>query len=75
MEFSKMTITELEMLSDFYMIDLYDMITDTEIVLPEKPAHGLKHTDVTNEDFVSISQFGKIVKNYQKLKRLSEYKY
>ena len=50
------------------------MIKGDEIVFPETPIHGLKHTEVTSEDFKSISEFGKIVKNYQKLKRLSEYK-
>jgi len=75
MEFSKMNLSELEMLSDFYMIDLYDMINGEEIVFPTSSVHGLRHTEVTTEDYKSISQFGKIVKNYQKLKRLSEYKY
>ena len=70
----KSSLNELEELSDFYMVDLYDMIKGEDIVFPETPIHGLKHTEVTSEDFKSISEFGKIVKNYQKLKRLSEYK-
>jgi hypothetical protein len=74
MEFSDMTLNELEELANFYLVDTYDMIKGDEIVFPETPIHGLKHTEVTSEDFKSISEFGKIVKNYQKLKRLSEYK-
>ena len=74
MEFSNMMVNELEELADFYLVDLYDMINGDEIVFPEEPIHGLKHTEVTSEDFKSIAQFGKIVKNYQKLNRLSEYK-
>ena len=71
MEFSNMTINELEELADFYLIDTYDMIRGNDIVFPESPIHGLKHTEVTSEDYKSIAKFGKIVKNYQKLKRLS----
>ncbi len=74
MEFSEMTLNELEELSDFYLVHTYDMISGEEIVFPENPIHGLKHTEVTPEDYKTIAQFGKIVKNYQKLKRLSEYK-
>lgn len=36
----------------------------------EKPIHGLKHTDVSKEDFESIAQFGRIVKNYQRMQRI-----
>ena len=39
-------------------------------IIPNKPIHGLRHDEVTKEDFESIAQFGRIVKNYQKLKRL-----
>jgi hypothetical protein len=68
------TITELEQLSDFYMMDLYDMMDDDfkNIIIPIEPKHGLLHTEVTKQDFESIAQFGRIVKNYQKLKRLAD---
>jgi len=66
------TINELERLSDFYMIDLYDMMDDNfeKPIIPEKPIHGLKHTDVSKHDFESMVQFGRIVKNYQRMQRL-----
>jgi hypothetical protein len=68
------TITELESLADFYVMDLYDIMDDKfeNIVIPEKPIHGLHHDEVTKQDFKGIAQFGRIVKNYQKLKRLSD---
>jgi hypothetical protein len=66
------TVMELERLSDFYIVDLYDMMDDNfeKPVIPNNPIHGLHHEEVTKEDFESIAQFGRIVKNYQKLKRL-----
>ena len=65
-------LTYLEKLSDFYVMDLYDMLYfNDEAQIPEKPIHGLFHDEVTPEDFESIAQFGRIIKNYQKLKRLS----
>lgn len=68
----ELTVTELERLSDFYVMDLYDIMDDRfeKPVIPEKPIHGLRHTDVSKEDFESISQFGRIVKNYQKMQRI-----
>lgn len=66
------TIIELERLSDFYVMDLYDMMDDNfeKPVIPNKPIHGLRHDEVTKQDFESIAQFGRIIKNYQKMKRL-----
>lgn len=66
------TLNELERLADFYAMDLYDLMNEsfTDVVRPENPIHGLHPEDVSKEDFDSISQFGRIVKNYQKLKRL-----
>ena len=68
------TLTELEKLADFYVMDLYDIMNDdyTDIVVPKKPIHGLFHTDVTKEDFESLAQFGRIIKNYQKINRVLE---
>jgi hypothetical protein len=68
------TLTQLEKLADFYVMDLYDIMNDdyTDIVVPEKPIHGLLHTDVTEEDFESLAQFGRIIKNYQKINRVLE---
>jgi hypothetical protein len=66
------TLTELEMLSDFYIMDLYDLMNDdyTDIVKPENPIHGLHPEDVSEKDYKSMCEFGRIVKNYQKMKRL-----
>ena len=63
---------ELERLSDFYVMDLYDMMDDNfeKPVIPNKPIHGLRHDEVTKQDFESIAQFGRIIKNYQKMKRI-----
>jgi hypothetical protein len=66
------TLNELESLSDFYVMDLYDMMDDDfeKPVIPNRPIHGLRHDEVTKQDFDSIAQFGRIIKNYQKMKRL-----
>jgi len=66
------TVMELERLSDFYIVDLYDMMDDNfeKPIIPNKPIHGLRHDEVSKQDFDSIAQFGKIIKNYQKMKRL-----
>jgi hypothetical protein len=40
--------------------------------VPEKPIHGLSHYEVSKQDFKSIAEFGRIIKNYQKLKNLSK---
>lgn len=68
----ELKINELERLSDFYVMDLYDMMDDKfeKPVIPEKPIHGLRHTDVSKQDFESIAQFGRIVKNYQRMQRI-----
>jgi hypothetical protein len=68
------TIMEMERLSDFYVTDLYDMMDDKfeNVIIPENPIHGLHHDNVTPQDFESISEFGRIIKNYQKMKRLTE---
>jgi|LauGreDrversion4_2_1035121.scaffolds.fasta_scaffold1858627_2 hypothetical protein len=66
------TLNELESLSDFYVMDLYDMMDDNfeKPVIPNRPIHGLRHDEVSKQDFDSIAQFGKIIKNYQRMKRL-----
>ena len=66
------TLTELEKLADFYVIDLYDIMDDDfeNVVIPKSSMHGLKHDEVTPQDFESISQFGKIIKNYIRIQNL-----
>ena len=71
----ELTVIELERLSDFYVMDLYDMMDDKfeKPVIPEEPIHGLRHTDVSKQEFESIAQFGRIVKNYQKMQRIENH--
>jgi len=65
-------LTELETLADFYVMDLYDLMDDDfkSVVRPKKPIHGLHPEDVSSKDYNSIAQFGRIVKNYQRMKNL-----
>ena len=64
----EMYIIELERLADFYVVDLIDII-DEDVIFkaPEKPIHGLSHYEVSKQDFKSIAEFGRIIKNYQKI--------
>jgi hypothetical protein len=59
-----MTI-ELEELADFYVMDLFDLLDEsyTRPIRPKNPVHGLHPEDVSPEDFKSIAQFGRIIKN------------
>ena len=69
----EMSIIEMERLADFYILDVIDVIDDNvEFVKPASPIHGLHPEDVSDEDFKSIAEFGRIIKNYQKLKNLSK---
>lgn len=70
-----MTLVEMEKLADFYQLDLYDMIdsqNEGELIIPENPIHGLNPEDLSIEDFEVIVQFGRIVKNYKRMKRIIE---
>jgi hypothetical protein len=65
------SLIEIEKLADFYVIDLYDcLMFNDEFIVPENPIHGLRHDEVSSEDFESIAKFGRIIKNYLKIKRL-----
>ena len=67
-----MTIIEMEKISDFYFIDLCDMLDDKcNFRIPEKGPFELNYLEVSPEDFDAISQFGKIVKNYLRMKSLA----
>lgn len=71
--FNQFTITELEQLADFYSIDLADVMDEEgNISFPEKNMFGLKPADVHTDDYVSMAQFGRIVKNYRRIKRISK---
>ena len=66
------TLTELERLSDFYLVELEDLMTFEEgsigFKMPETSIHGLRHEEVSEQDFKSISEFGRIIKNYKRIK-------
>ncbi len=64
-----MTLNELEKIADFYMIDLESIIDDIDGAVDKSP-HKLDHKTVSNQDFDSISQFGRIIKNYLKMVEL-----
>lgn len=69
----ELSIIELERLADFYFLDVIDIIDDNvQFVKPASPIHSLHPEDVSEEDFIAIAQFGKIIKNYQKMKRISK---
>ena len=69
----EISIIEMEQIADFYLVDLTDLLDETVIFkVPEKPIHGLSHYEVSKQDFKSIAEFGRIIKNYQKLKNLSK---
>lgn len=61
-----MTLDQLEKIADFYMIDLESIIDDIDGVKDKSP-HKLDHKTVSNQDFHSISEFGRIIKNYLKM--------
>ena len=71
------TLMELERLSDFYMVELEDLMTfeggSIGFKMPETAPHGLRPDEVSEEDFISIAQFGRIIKNYKKIKNLNNY--
>jgi hypothetical protein len=67
------TLMELERLSDFYLVELEDLMTFEEgsikFKMPETSIHGLRHEEVSEQDFKSIAEFGRIIKNYIKIKK------
>jgi|688.fasta_scaffold2319848_1 hypothetical protein len=68
-----MTLQEIEKLCDFYVIELYDcLLFNDNFVIPKNTVHGLKHTEVTPEDFDSIAKFGKIIKNYYAMMKIKD---
>ena len=69
----EISIIEMEQIADFYLVDLIDLV-DEEVIfkIPETSIHGLRHDEVSKQDFKSIAEFGRIIKNYQKLKNLTK---
>ena len=69
--FKQFTISKLEQIADFYILDLSDVIDENgNISFPEKNMFGLKPDDVHPDDYISLAQFGRIVKNYKRLNRI-----
>ena len=64
-----MTLDQLEKIADFYMLDLESIIDDIDGARDKSP-HKLDHKKVSKQNFHSISQFGRIVKNYLKMVEL-----
>jgi hypothetical protein len=64
-----MNLSELEKIADFYMVDLLSIIDDIDSVIEKSPIK-LNHKSVSKQDFDTISQFGRIVKNYCKMLEL-----
>ena len=60
------SLPEMEKIADFYQAELADLIDNPKII----DRFLLKHTEVSEEDFNSISQFGRLILNYNKLQRL-----
>lgn len=63
------SIIELEKISDFYQIDLVDLMEDYDSSIKNSKIK-IDHTKVSKNDFESISKFGRIVKNYLKMVQL-----
>jgi hypothetical protein len=64
-DISKMKLSELESLADFYIIDESDLIDNPDSI--KSSPIKLDWKEVSNVDYKSISEFGKIIKNYLKM--------
>ena len=60
------SLSEMEKIADFYHVELADLIDKPEII----DKFFLKHNEVGEEDFKSLSQFGRVIVNYNRLQRL-----
>ena len=64
-----MNLPELEKLSDFYIVDLRDIINDIDSAT-NNSIIKIDHKSLSQVDFDTISQFGRVVKNYLKMMEL-----
>jgi transcriptional regulator with XRE-family HTH domain len=62
----------LEKLADFFRVDMGDLMEDKPEILNTNIAFAFRANEFSREDFDSISHFGKIVRNYFKLKELTK---
>jgi len=62
----------LEKLADFFRVDMADLMEDNPEILKTNIAFAFRASDFSCEDFESISHFGRIVRNYFKLKELNK---
>lgn len=60
----------LEKLADFFRVDLTDLIEENPKVQKTNIAFAFRVSEFSQEDFESIAHFGRIVRNYFKLKEL-----
>lgn len=66
-------LEQIERLSNFYGVELHEILDGNgNERKPTNPIHEMKPEEVSAEDFEVIAQFGKIIKNYKKIKRLHE---
>lgn len=62
----------LEKLADFFRVDLGDLMEDKPEIQKVNVAFAFRANELSKDDFESIAYFGKIVRNYIKLKGLSK---
>jgi len=62
----------LEKLADFFRVDLADLMEDNPEILETNVAFAFRASDFSRDDFDSIAHFGRIVRNYFKLKELNK---
>ncbi|MBI4648135.1 MAG: helix-turn-helix transcriptional regulator [Bacteroidia bacterium] len=60
----------LEKLADFFRVDLADLMENKPEIQKTNIAFAFRANEFCREDFESIAHFGKIVRNYFKLKEL-----
>jgi len=60
----------LEKLADFFRVDMADLMEDKPEIQKTNIAFAFRAGEFNREDFESIAHFGKIVRNYFKLKDL-----
>jgi transcriptional regulator with XRE-family HTH domain len=60
----------LEKLADLFQIELYDLVTEDAAEQATNMAFAFRAEDFENQDITAITDFGKIVKSYLKMKKL-----
>jgi len=65
-------LEHLEKLADFYGIDTYDLLEETPENQQTMVAFAFRADELQPEDMESIAAFRKVVKNYLKMKKVSQ---